>query len=337
MNGAETIVYALRSGNPNRNVSARLTAHQSTSLATLQTITLPFLQAYRIERNVSITTQFAVVGRINWKEIGVQVFDTKSGSLVDVGFWSYPTTQTPSAVLFTGRYLYIGLTVDTPGATPRNQGQLVVVDMSRINAPRIVGTPVPLTGPPTQIVSIDASEFRFVVAGKDAPAPTSRGYIQTMTLSNERILNQSTVISTGSLIYDIASISSMQGTQRTNRLYAAARNYIYVLALDERTLQISVTGSFGQSNYQYTALSVSPAGSYVYAIARDTSIGLSVLLGYDMRATPRVSGYINTGINQAHSLVSGANKLLVANNKSLLSTKTLTLLSGARHYSIDTR
>jgi hypothetical protein len=152
-----------------------------------------------------------------------------------------------------------------------------------------------------------------------------------------QLTSQATVISTGSLIYDIASISTLNGLQRTHRLYAAARNYIYILAIDERTMQMSVLSNFGQSNYQYTALSISPAGSYVYAIARDTSIGLSIMLGYDMRSTPRISGYINTGINQAHSLVSGAQKLVIANTSTLLSTNTLTLLSGARSIPLEMR
>ncbi len=326
----ETVVYALRSGTANGGVTAQLTAHDATTLATQQTVPLAFQQAFRIEQNVNRTSQYVVVGRVNYKEIGVQIFDNQSGSLVDVGFWSYPTTHTPSALLVSGRYVYIGLSINDPALTPRMQGQLIVVDISQPNAPRVVGTPTPLTGPPLHIISIDRSEFRIVVAGKDAPAPNSRGYMQTMLLNNGRVTNQSTVISTDSLIYDIASISSLNGMQRTHRLYAAARSYIYVLSIDERTLQISVTGSFGQSNYEYTAIHLSPAGSYVYAIARDPVINLSVLIGYDVRTTPRISGYINTGINNAHSLLSGAQRLFVANTTTLLSTKSLTVFSGAR-------
>ncbi|MFN9109924.1 MAG: hypothetical protein ACK5XN_07625, partial [Bacteroidota bacterium] len=337
LNSAETIIYALRSGNTNNGVSAQLTAHNASTLATLQTVTLPFQQALRIDRNVSRTTQFVVIGRLNWREIGIQLFDTQTGSLVDVGYWGYLTTHTPTAALVSGRYLYLGLSIDDPTRTPRYQGQLVVFDISQPTSPKVVGTPMKLTGPPSQIISLDQSEFRIIVAGKDPPAPNSRGYMQTIVLRDNQLINQATVISTDSLIYDIASISKLTGMERTHRLYAAARNYIYILSIDERTMQFSVTGNFGQSNYQYTALSVSPAGSYVYAIARDTSIGLSVMLGYDMRSTPRISGYINTGINQAHSLVSGAQKLVIANANTLLSTNTLTLLSGARSIPLEIR
>lgn len=337
MNNAESVIYALRSGNASTGVSAQLTAHNANTLATLQTVTLPFQQAFRLERNVSRLTQFAVIGRLNWQEIGIQLFDTQTGSLVDIGYWSYPSTHTPTAALVSGRYLYLGLSIDDPALTPRNQGQLVVFDISRPASPHVVGTPLSLTGPPSQIISLDQSEFRIIVAGKDAPAQNSRGYIQTIVLRDGQLTRQATVISTGSLIYDIASISTLNGMERTNRLYAAARNYIYVLNVDERTMQISVSSNFGQSNYQYTALSVSPGGSYVYAIARDTSIGLSIMLGYDMRSTPRISGYINTGIDRAHSLISGAQKLVIANNSTLLSTNTLTLLSGARSIPLEMR
>jgi hypothetical protein len=331
------VIYALRNGNVNRGVSAQLTAHNANTLATLQTVTLPFQQAIRLERNVSRTTQFAVIGRLNWQEIGVQLFDTQTGSLVDIGYWSYPTTHTPTAALISGRYLYLGLSINDPTLTPRNQGQLVVFDISRPTAPQLVGTPLTLTGPPSQIISLDQSEFRIIVAGKDAPNPNNRGYIQTLVLRDGRLNSQATVISTDSLIYDIASISTLNGVVRTHRLYVAARNYIYILNINERTMQMTVTGNFGQSAYQYTALSVSPAGSYVYTIARDTSIGLSIMLGYDMRSKPRISGYINTGINQAHSLVSGTQKLIVANTTTLLSTNTLTLLSGARFIPLEMR
>jgi hypothetical protein len=337
LNSAETVIYALRSGNANTGVSAQLTAHHANTLATLQTITLPFQQALRLERNVNNSTQFVVIGRLNWREIGIQLFDTQTGSLVDVGYWSYPTTHTPTAAFVSGRYLYLGLSIDDATRIPRNQGQLIVFDISRPTSPQVIGTPLTLTGPPTQITGLDRSEFRVIVAGKDAPAPRSRGYIQTIVLSNGKLTSQATVISTSSLVYDIASISTLRGMQRTHRLYAATRSYIYILGIDERTMQISVTGSFGQSNYQYTALSISPAGSYVYAMAYDSSISLSIMVGYDMRSTPRISGYINTGINRAHSLSSGAQKLVIANANTLLSTNTLTLLSGVRSIPIELR
>jgi hypothetical protein len=337
LNSAETVVYALRSGTRTGSVSARLTAHNTTNLATLQTLTLPFQQAHRIERNLNNNTQFVVIGRINWQEIGIQIFDSHTGSLVDVGFWSYPTTHTPTAALVSGRYLYIGLSIDDAQRTPRYQGQLIVVDISRPHSPQVVGNPVSLTGPPTQIISIDNSEFRIVVAGKDAPAPRSRGYIQSMVLQNNQVTNKYTVISTTSIINDIASISSMNGMQRIHRLYASSNNYLYILSIDERSLKIDVSGSIQSSSYNYSALSISPGGSYIYTLARNTSIGLTVMIGYDVRAKPRISGYINTGINNAHSLVSGAQKLLVANTTTLLSTKTLTLLSGARAIPVEMR
>jgi hypothetical protein len=84
------------------------------------------LSANLIQINQTADNQLVIVGRLTWNTLFVQRLDISTTPAQETGYWTMVSTATPSALVVTGRYIYITVTQNIPNS-PVTQTNLITI------------------------------------------------------------------------------------------------------------------------------------------------------------------------------------------------------------------
>jgi hypothetical protein len=327
-----TTIYTINTARRSTGGTPNLYGLSATTMAVLNTTTLPVNYFVSVTRNLAAPNTMYVIGRMTWNTLGVYTFDVSSGTPVQTGFFTTIGTSDPTAVLAIGRYLYVGSAKPNPTNIHAPYGTVEVINVANPLAPRFVARQMALPSAPTKLISIANSEFRIVAVGNNAElAPGS--YIIPARFTGNAFVVQPRFTST--LRYtDIALHSSFNGVTRTHLLYAATSTGVTRLAMRESDLLIQTTPSTPLNAISMPLmlidhLALSPGGSYLYVTGKDPAIDYGMVFAYDMRSTPKIVGFFGEYGFVPSRFVITATKFVMANNTTIISNPQMSTYTGA--------
>lgn len=296
------------------------------------TTTLPVQYLISVTRNQSAPNTLYVIGRMTWDTIGIYVFDVSSGTPVQLGSFNKTAVTDPTAVLAIGRYLYLGSA--TPNATNflAPFGMVEALQVVDLRKPTLYSRQLRLPSPPTKIISIDNSEFRFVTVGNSAELATG-SYLVTARFSGT-VFSAKSIFRSTNRVSDIVVRSSFSGVQRNHILYAASPSEIAMTSIRETDLLIQPVPSTMPSSIKlpimlFDTLSLSPGGSYLYVGGKDPNIDYGMLFAYDIRATPTIVGFFGEYGFLPKRLAVTATKFVMASDTAIISNAQMSTYTGA--------
>jgi hypothetical protein len=166
----------------NENTNPMLESVDMASFTRQTPLAIDGLSANLMQINNTDTNQLVVVGRFTWNTIFVQRFDISVTPARETGFWTMTSQVIPSALVVSGRYIYLTLTQPIP-KSPVTQTTLVTIANASWMyelAPRIA-----LPGPVSVMHNSDSGEFGLLIAGM---AANNKGYLMTGRIQNSRLL-----------------------------------------------------------------------------------------------------------------------------------------------------
>jgi hypothetical protein len=150
-------VWALRQSNP-----PVLLALDPSTLMQLNSVPIDGVNATLLGLNQHKPNELFVVGRYAWDLLAVQRFNMQSGMLTQTGIWIYKTMGTPSAILSTGRYVY--LTVNHAAAA-NNPAFAELITLGNNPTFTEAFARQRINGAITALTNIDSGEFTLLAAG----------------------------------------------------------------------------------------------------------------------------------------------------------------------------
>jgi hypothetical protein len=155
----DTTVWALKYSSP-----PVLFAIDPTTLTQRHSITIDGVNATLLSLNQHNENELFVVGRYAWDLVAVQRFDLQSGVPIRTGIWLYKTMGTPSAIVSTGRYVYVTMNHAAAGTRPAF-GELIT--LSNTGAFTEAFARRRIDGAITALTNIDSGEFTILIAGRN--------------------------------------------------------------------------------------------------------------------------------------------------------------------------
>jgi hypothetical protein len=140
------------------------------------------LSANLMSINQTDDNQLVIVGRLNWNTLFVQRLDVSVTPAQETGYWTVSSQVPPSALVVSGRYIYIAMT-QTISNSPVLQTTLITLandDRLHELTPRIA-----LPGPVSVMHNSDSSEFGLMIAGTTA---NNKGYLEAGRIQNGRLI-----------------------------------------------------------------------------------------------------------------------------------------------------
>jgi N-acetylmuramoyl-L-alanine amidase len=140
------------------------------------------LSANLMSINQTDDNQLVIMGRLTWNTLFVQRLDVSVNPAHETGYWTIVSPATPSALVVSGRYIYIAMTQTVPNS-PISQTTLVTLandDWLHELTPRIA-----LPGPVSVMHNSDSSEFGLMIAGTTA---NNKGYLEAGRIQNGRLI-----------------------------------------------------------------------------------------------------------------------------------------------------
>jgi hypothetical protein len=153
------MIWALKQSNP-----PILFGFDPSTLTQRHSIIIDGVNATLLGLNQHNENELFVVGRYAWNLIAVQRFELISGVPTNTGVWLYKTMGTPSAIVSTGRYVF--LTVNHAASGTRAAfGELITLSNSATFTEAFVRRRI--NGAITALTNIDSGEFTVLVAGRN--------------------------------------------------------------------------------------------------------------------------------------------------------------------------
>jgi hypothetical protein len=132
--------------------------------------------------NHTDANQLVVVGRFTWNTIFVQRFDTSVTPARETGFWTMASHVIPSALVVSGRYIYLTITQTIPNSPVIQTALVTIANDPWLHelAPRIA-----LPGPVSVMHNSDSGEFGLLIAGTTA---NNKGYLMAGRIQTGRLI-----------------------------------------------------------------------------------------------------------------------------------------------------
>jgi hypothetical protein len=325
-------IYTINNARRSAGGTPNLYGLSATTMAVLNTTTLPVNYFVAVTRNLAAPNTMYVIGRMTWNTLGVYTFDVSSGTPVQTGFFTTINTANPTAVLAVGRFLYIGSPKPNPTNIYAPFGTVEVINVVNPMAPRFVARQLALPSAPRKLISIADSEFRIMAVGNNAErAPGS--YIIPARFTGTAFVVPPRFSST--LRYtDIAVHSTFNGVTRAHQLYAATSTEVTRLTMRESDMLIQPVPSTPLNAIRMPLmvidhLALSPGGSYLYVSGKDPTIDYGMVFAYDLRSTPKIVGFFGEFGFVPSRFVITATKFVMANNTTIITHPQMSTYTGA--------
>lgn len=154
-----TTVWALKQSYP-----PVLFALDPITLAQRNSTTLDGINATLMSINQHNATELFVVGRYAWDLLAVQRFDLRSGIPTRTGVWIYKTMGTPSALVSTGRYVYLTI---NHASTKKTAAFVELITLSNSTTFTEAFARRRIPGAITALTNIDSGEHTLLAAGRN--------------------------------------------------------------------------------------------------------------------------------------------------------------------------
>jgi N-acetylmuramoyl-L-alanine amidase len=152
-------LWALKQANP-----PVLFALDPYTLTQRNSTTIDGINATLMSLNQHNASELFVVGRYAWDLLAVQRFDLRSGIPTRTGVWLYKTMGTPSAIVSTGRYVYLTVNHASSGSTAAS-AELITLANTTPFTDAFPRRRIP--GAITALSNIDSGEFTLLAAGRN--------------------------------------------------------------------------------------------------------------------------------------------------------------------------
>jgi hypothetical protein len=275
-------------GNDNANPMLESVAMASFTRQT--PLAIDGLSANLMQINHTDANQLVVVGRFTWNTIFVQRFDTSVTPARETGFWTMASHVIPSALVVSGRYIYLTITQTIPNSPVTQTALVTIANDPWIHelAPRIA-----LPGPVSVMHNSDSGEFGLLIAGTIA---NNKGYLIAGRILNSRLLvgaplavplrishivtqPQITGITPQNMLFTSDGTSVVQyqldlGTQKFIRLATQTIANIQIVLLSNPTQLLAVANTAPWQVVLYNVLSqgIIARGTAVIALDQPTQL-----------------------------------------------------------------
>jgi hypothetical protein len=325
-------IYAITSANVASGGTPQLLGLSTSTMAVQSTTTLPVQYLMGITRNISASQLIAVFGRMSWNTIGIFIYNTQSGTPVLEHSFTKTATADPTALLYTGRFLYIGSPKPNTIDFLNPYGMIEVINLETLTKPLLSRTALHLPAPPHRFAPIETSEFRFVTLGDVGTSHTAAYVIPVRSNGSQfTALRRMTIMIP---VHDIAVRSRFTGLERSHTLYAATNQGIIGYSINESDLSITpvtnwLTRGMTLPLQKFTTLALSPGGSYLYGGGVDASGDYGMVVALDIRSTPRYVGFFGEYGFLPTRLLTSATKLTHASANIIVTTIQMSAVTGA--------
>ena len=274
----------------NDNANPMLESVDMASFTRQTPLAIDGLSADLMQINHSDANQLVVVGRFTWNTIFVQRFDISVTPARETGFWTMTSQVIPSALVVSGRYIYLTITQPIPNSPVTQTALVTIANDPWIHelAPRIA-----LPGPVSVMHNSDSGEFGLLIAGTIA---NNKGYLIAGRIQNQRLFvgtpllvplrishivtqPQITGITPQNMLFTSDGTSVIQyqldlGTQRFIRLATQTIANIQIVLLSNPTQLIAVANTAPWQVLLYNVLSqgIIARGTAVIALDQPTQL-----------------------------------------------------------------
>lgn len=159
IHSTNTTVWALKHSSP-----PVLFAIDPTTLTQRHSITIDGVNATLLSLNQHNENELFVVGRYAWDLVAIQRFELQSGVPIRTGVWLYKTMGTPSAIVSTGRYVFVTVNHAAAGTRPAF-GELITLGNTESFTEAFARQRI--NGAITALTNIDSGEFTIMIAGRN--------------------------------------------------------------------------------------------------------------------------------------------------------------------------
>jgi hypothetical protein len=205
------------------------------------------LSANLMQINHTDANQLVVVGRFTWNTIFVQRFDTSVTPARETGFWTMASQIIPSALVVSGRYIYLTITQTIPNSPVTQTALVTIANDTWIHelAPRIV-----LPGPVSVMHNSDSGEFGLLIAGM---AANNKGYLMAGRIQNGRLL-VGAPLAVPLRINQIVTQPRVIGLTPQNMFFTSNGTSVVQYQLDIATQRFTLLSTQAIANVQITLL-----------------------------------------------------------------------------------
>lgn len=201
------------------------------------------LSANLIQLNHTNHNQLVVVGRLTWNTLFVQRYDVSISPPRETGYWTLISQVEPSALVVSGRYIYVAITQPIPNS-PLTQTLLLTIANDNWlfeSAPRIA-----LPGPVSVMHNSDSSEFGLIIAGTVA---NNKGYLLAGRIQNNRLVI-GTPLTVPLPIQQLVSRQQITGVTPQNQLFTSDGVTVTQYRLDIATQKFTRLSLLAIANVQ---------------------------------------------------------------------------------------
>jgi hypothetical protein len=172
------------------------------------------LSANLMSINQTANNQLVIVGRLTWNTLFVQRLDVSVNPAHETGYWTIVSPATPSALVVSGRYIYIAMTQTVPNSPILQTTLITLANDAWLHelAPRIA-----LPGPVSVMLNSDSGEFGLMIAGTTA---NNKGYLVAGNIQNGRLII-GTPLTVPSRINQVVSQHQITGLTPQNMLFTS--------------------------------------------------------------------------------------------------------------------
>lgn len=131
--------------------------------------------------NQTDDNQLVVIGRLSWNTLFVQRLDVSVNPPVETGYWTMVSAATPSALVVSGRYIYVALTQSIPNSPIFQTTLITLANDAWLHE---ISQQIALPGPVSVMQNSDSGEFGIIIAGTKA---NNKGYLLAGNIQNARL------------------------------------------------------------------------------------------------------------------------------------------------------